>query len=76
MTCDPTYDSDGRTHGDADDFGTIRGAMKVLNFSNDDMSNIWVVVALVMHLGNIEFGGTCTVDSNTHTVLATYLLCG
>lgn len=57
VTCDPTYDSDGRTHGDADDFGTIRGAMKVLNFSNDDMSNIWIVMALVMHLGNIEFGG-------------------
>ncbi len=34
--------------------------MKILNFSNDDMANIWTVVALVLHLGNIEFGGTCT----------------
>ena len=58
VTCDPTYDSDGRTLDDADYFGTIRGAMKVLNFSNDDMSEIWRIVALVLHLGNIRFGGT------------------
>ncbi len=60
VTCDSTYDSDGRTLGDADFFGQIRGAMKILNFSNEDMANIWTVVALVLHLGNIEFGGTCT----------------
>ena len=57
MTCDPTYDSDGRVLDDADYFGTIRGAMKVLNFSNDDMASIWSIVALVLHLGNIRFGG-------------------
>ena len=62
MTCDPTYDSDGRSLGDAEYFGIIRGAMKVLNFADSDQSNIWSIIALVMHLGNIEFGGTmiCT----------------
>ena len=57
VTCDLAYDSDGRTVGDREYFAMIRGAMKVLNFSEEDQWNIWRIVALVMHLGNIQFGG-------------------
>ena len=31
--------------------------MKVLNFTEDEQWNIWTIVALVMHLGNVVFGG-------------------
>ena len=44
--------------GDKDYFAMMVGAMKVLNFSETEMWNIWKIVALVMHLGNIDFGGT------------------
>ena len=57
MTCDVTYDIDGRAIGDREYFAMIRGAMKVLNFSEEDQWNIWRIIALVMHLGNIQFGG-------------------
>ena len=43
--------------GDKDYFAMMVGAMKVLNFSETEMWNIWKIVALVMHLGNIDFGG-------------------
>ena len=35
----------------------MRGAMKILNFDSDDEENIFKIMALVLHLGNIEFGG-------------------
>ena len=57
MTCDDAYDSDGRPINDAEYFAVIRGAMKVLNFTEDEQWNIWTIVALVMHLGNVVFGG-------------------
>ena len=57
MKCDDAYDSDGHLIGDADYFATIRGAMKVLNFTDEEQWNIWMVVALVMHLGNLKFTG-------------------
>ena len=57
MKCDDAYDSDGRLIGDADYFAIIRGAMKVLNFTDEEQWNIWSVVALVMHLGNLVFAG-------------------
>lgn len=56
VTCDVTYDIDGRAIGDREYFAMIRGAMKVLNFSEEDQWNIWRIIALVMHLGNIQFG--------------------
>ena len=31
--------------------------MKVLNFTEEEQWNIWTIVALVMHLGNVVFGG-------------------
>ncbi len=58
MTCDDAYDSDGRPVGDKEYFAVIRGAMKVLNFTPVEMDNIWSIVATVLHLGNIVFGGT------------------
>ena len=35
----------------------MRGAMKVLNFADEDEENIFKIMAIVLHLGNIEFGG-------------------
>ena len=57
MTCDDVYDNDGRPVNDAEYFAVIRGAMKVLNFTKEEQWNIWTIVALVMHLGNVVFGG-------------------
>ena len=57
MKCDDAPDSDGRLIGDADYFAVIRGAMKVLNFTDEEQWNIWRIVALVMHLGNLVFVG-------------------
>ena len=57
MTCDETYDSDGKGVGDAELFTGMIEAMKILNFSDDDQKNIWKIVATVMHLGNLEFSG-------------------
>lgn len=57
VTCDVTYDSDGKQVGDAELFAAMKGAMKILNFSEQDMWELWRVVATVMHLGNFEFNG-------------------
>jgi myosin heavy subunit len=54
---DVTYDIDGRPVGDKELFAIMRGAMKVLSFTEDDESNIFKIMAIVLHLGNIEFGG-------------------
>ena len=35
----------------------MRGAMKVLNFTDQNQEELWKIVAIVLHLGNIEFGG-------------------
>ena len=59
MECDVTYDQDNRPIGDKEHFAVIRGAMKVLNFTEEEMSNIWQLVATVMHLGNLIFKGEC-----------------
>jgi len=42
---------------DAKEFATIVGAMKVLEFKEDDIQNIWELIACVLHLGNLVFGG-------------------
>ena len=57
VDCDVTYDSDGRPVGDKELFAIMRGAMKVLNFADEDEENIFKIMAIVLHLGNIEFGG-------------------
>lgn len=57
VTCDIIHEHDGRDMGDKEYFAIIRGAMKVLNFTESEMWDIWRVVALIMHLGNISFGG-------------------
>lgn len=58
VTCDITYDSDGKQVGDTELFAAMKGSMKILNFSEQDQWEIWRVVAIVMHLGNFSFGGT------------------
>lgn len=68
------YESDGRPVGDAEYFAVIRGAMKVLNFTSEDEANIWSVVAMVMHLGNIEFGGTYLHANTFHYYYSTTAL--
>ena len=57
VTCDIIREHDGRDMGDKEYFAIIRGAMKVLNFQEEEMWDIWRIVALIMHLGNISFGG-------------------
>lgn len=57
VTCDIIHEHDGREMGDKEYFAIICGAMKVLNFSPEEMWDIWKIVAMVMHLGNISFGG-------------------
>ena len=57
MTCDVTYDSDGKQVGDAELFAVMKGAMKILNFSEPEQGELWKIIAIVMHLGNINFGG-------------------
>eukprot|EP00731_Ephydatia_muelleri_P029534 Em0021g57a len=58
VECDCTYDQDNRPIGDKEHFAVIRGAMKVLNFTEEEMGNIWQLVATVMHLGNLIFKET------------------
>ena len=43
--------------GDKEYFAIICGAMKVLDFTEEEMWDIWKIVAMIMHLGNIHFGG-------------------
>lgn len=57
VRCDIIRDHDGRDMGDKEYFAIIRGALKVLYFSKEEQWDIWKVVALIMHLGNISFGG-------------------
>ena len=42
---------------DDKEFKRTEGAMTVCQFSPESQWNCWTVVALVIHLGNIEFGG-------------------
>lgn len=57
MTCDITYDSDGKQVGDADMFAGMRGSMKILNFSESEQHELWKIVSIVMNLGNVVFRG-------------------
>ena len=40
-----------------EEFARIVGAMKVLLFQDDEIQNIWELMACVLHLGNLGFGG-------------------
>ena len=69
VKCDIIHEHDGRDMGDKEYFAIIRGAMKVLSFNEDEMWNIWRIVALIMHLGNITFGGTPLVECHVTCVV-------
>ena len=43
---------------DVEEWGGIRGAMKVLGFAEDEQWNIFRLVAAFLHLGNVEFDET------------------
>jgi myosin heavy subunit len=45
---------DGRSVGDKEGFATLCKAMITLQFT-DNMSDIWKMIAIILHLGNIEF---------------------
>jgi len=47
---------------DSEEFAKIVGAMKVLLFEEDEMQNIWELIACVLHLGNLVFGGRCLLN--------------
>jgi len=49
---------------DSEEFAGIVGAMKVLLFEEDEMQNIWELIACVLHLGNLVFGGRCLLNSS------------
>ena len=44
-----------KTINDGDDFKTVKSAMKVIGFSDAEISNLLQLVASVAHLGNINF---------------------
>jgi myosin-7 len=47
LTCD------GRD--DAAEFADVRSAMKVLNFSDEEVLNIIRLLAAILHLGNVKY---------------------
>jgi myosin-1 len=44
-----------KTINDSEDFKTVKNAMKVIGFSDSEISNLLQLVASVAHLGNITF---------------------
>jgi hypothetical protein len=49
LTCD------GRD--DAAEFADVRSAMKVLNFSDEEILNITRLLSAILHLGNVKYKG-------------------
>jgi myosin heavy subunit len=45
---------------DEEDFRDTCRALSVLNFSGEEQQRIFEIVALILHLGNIEFKATCS----------------
>ncbi len=43
---------------DAVEFANIRSACKVLTFSDDEISNIFRLLASILHIGNIKYKAT------------------
>uniref|UniRef100_A0A8C2D7C6 Myosin VIIBb n=1 Tax=Cyprinus carpio TaxID=7962 RepID=A0A8C2D7C6_CYPCA len=73
LTCD------GRD--DADEFGRIRAALKILTFSDRDCWEIFKLLAAILHMGNIDFQSTtmnnmdsCDVLSSNHFSVTAKLL--
>uniref|UniRef100_A0A8C1XD51 Myosin VIIBb n=1 Tax=Cyprinus carpio TaxID=7962 RepID=A0A8C1XD51_CYPCA len=73
LTCD------GRD--DADEFGRIRAALKILTFSDRDCWEIFKLLAAILHMGNIDFQSTtmnnmdsCDVLSSSHFSVTAKLL--
>jgi len=42
---------------DAVEFANIRSAMKVLTYTDEEIQNLFRVLAAVLHLGNIQYRG-------------------
>lgn len=51
-----TLTCDGRN--DATQFADVRAAMKVLNFSDEEMWNIFKLLAAILHMGNLKYKST------------------
>ncbi|XP_051719592.1 unconventional myosin-VIIa [Ctenopharyngodon idella] len=62
LTCD------GRD--DADEFGRIRAALKILTFSDKDCWEIFKLLAAILHMGNINFQGTIINNMDSCDVLS------
>ncbi|TDH70799.1 hypothetical protein CCR75_005538 [Bremia lactucae] len=43
---------------DADQFQVLKKAMQTMGFNEDDMENIFVTIAALLHIGNLEFDAT------------------
>ncbi|XP_068084788.1 myosin-VIIa [Anabrus simplex] len=56
LTKGGTLTCDGRN--DAKEFAVVRAAMKVLNFSEEEIWEIFKLLAAVLHLGNIKYKST------------------
>lgn len=70
MTCE------GRN--DAKEFANIRSAMRVLNFSDNEILDILMILAALIHIGNIQHRGKffCWLSSNCHSFVICNLKCG
>lgn len=42
---------------DAAEFADVRSAMKVLNFSDEEILNVVRLLAAILHLGNVKYNG-------------------
>jgi len=49
---------DGRD--DAEEFANVRSAMKVLTFADEEIMEIWKILAAILHMGNITYKGMST----------------
>ncbi|PKU26908.1 unconventional myosin-viib [Limosa lapponica baueri] len=54
---------DGRN--DAKDYAHIRSAMKILMFSDSEHWDISKLLAVILHLGNVEFEGKLSISSDS-----------
>jgi len=54
---------------DAVEFANIRSAMKVLTYTDEEIQDLFCVLAAVLHLGNIEYRGTVHLLSSKRRTL-------
>lgn len=50
---------------DANEFASIRSAMKILSFSDDEFSEIMKLLACILHLGNLKYKVTVVQNMDT-----------